>query len=339
MTHPVVSDAQWSQSVEAHLREVTSSIVPGRPDVRELSSIAPDVWLLRLSDGSRVVAKHQFFGLLTRGENFDLLQVEFEVNRALRQAGCHVPVPFGIDPEGQFIFMEYLGDRTFLDVCFGQMPLGCVSRVIAELLLIEETLATQPNWQNRVVLGGHHEDLTNRWRAVEEVALEGLGKTLRIWDAMSCFDRLATSLRTLHGLLAARPATLGTTDYQPRNVMCPAGQRIAFLELGKLGWDWTERRALQYTSPLDCARVSLTSKQSILGELGAAMPSSESRCALDMHHLFFRLILAARDPISADLELLQFPLSDEPTMMTIRRHLREASGRGTHPPFGDLIDG
>ena len=330
MRDAAVDDEQWARLVEDHLRRVTPTLVPGAGRIEHVAVLAPDVWLLHLAGGGRVVAKHQFYGLLTRDEPYDLLQVELDVLRALRRSGHSVPVPFGIDPQGQFIFLEYVGSRTLEDVlCAGEA--GWICRIVPALLNIEQTLAADEQWSARVIRGAEKIDLLRAWSGVETVALQGLTRWAA-WANRPCLiDDLTPVVRSLHRELATHEPTLGATDYQPRNIVCGSGgHRLAFLELGKLGWDWTTRRALQYTTPLREMADSAEMESACLRELSASMPSDSARRSLDAHHLFFRLLLAARDPASAGLALLSESLSDEPSMQTLRRHL-SALPRETRP--------
>jgi hypothetical protein len=321
----VVGDDQWSQAVETHLRRISPSLLPGSPTVQAIHLLAPDVWLLDLDDGGRVVAKHQFYGLLTRDESFDLLQTELDVLRHLRRSGASVPVPFGIDPEGQFIFLEFLGNRTLLDTLEETGTADPIRGVVTQQLCIEQLLADTSVWRDRVIPGGRRQDLARSWKRVEAIALRGLAEALTIMGSLHKMEMLIPLVHSLHERAGRMPPVLGATDYQPRNVMCiDGGRRVAFLELGKLGWDWTERRALQYTTPLESSRLPLAAKRAFLQELATSFPGNAARRALDIHHLFFRLVLAAQDPRKADLELLLLPLSDEPTMASLRHHLNES---------------
>ncbi len=322
---------RWSQAIQAHLRRVAPSIVPGAPSVQDIRPLAPDVWLLHMHDGGRVVAKHQLFGLLTHDEPFDLLRTEFDALRALRQEGASVPVPFGIDSQGQFIFIEYVGDRTLFEALVVDGETECIRHAVNAQIRIEQVLAGDPKWQGRVIPGAERHELAISWHAVEDLALRGLARSLNVLGSTATIEKLQPMIRALHERLGARSVTLGATDYQPRNIMCDrAGPRIAFLEQGKLGWDWTERRALQYTTPLECGDLSLASKWDFLQELVGSFTEVDARRALDAHHLFFRLVLAARDPRMADLDLLRQPLSDDPAMVSFRRHLRESRLNDVH---------
>ena len=323
----VVDDEQWSQAVEIHLRRLAPSLLPGGAAVQTVDLLAPDVWLLHLDDGGCVVAKHQFYGLLTRNESFDLLQTELDVLRYLRKSGASLPVPFGIDPDGQFIFLEFLGNRTLLDALEKTGTAGSIRGVITQQLYIEQLLANTSAWRDRVIPGGRRRDLARSWKRVEAIALRGLTEASATMGSSHKMEMLIPLVRGLHEMVGRTPPVLGATDYQPRNVMCLEGGRVAFLELGKLGWDWTERRALQYTTPLESNSLPLTAKREFLQELVASFPDHAARRTLDIHHLFFRLVLAAQDPRKADLELLLLPLSDEPAMASFRHHLNDSCPR------------
>ena len=343
-----LSDADWEAALRRHLAETLPEVIPGRPALSSLAPLADDVWLAGLSDGGRVVVKHQFYGLLTRDLPHDLLQTEFDVLRALRAAGCPVPVAFGADPEAQVIYLEYGGPRTLAQALTGElMPADDERRAWAQRLLsglvhIESVLAAEPEWEGRAVPGGSRGELAQAWQAATDGAAEGLELTQRLLGTRDGkgAEEVAANLRELADALGQRPPSLGPTDYQPGNVVLDSlGPRLTFLELGKLGWDWTERRAIQYATPVTAPdRPGLVDAQ-MAGEYGSHWGGAEAtarRDALDGHDLIFHLLWARRvcqsggeaDGLATLARRMATPLSGDPQVSGIRRQFGVLAAAG-----------
>jgi hypothetical protein len=321
-----LTDAQWEQRVRARLMVCVPDLLPGTPTVRRITGLADDVWLVDLADGGRLVAKHQFYGIYTRDEPHDLLRVEFDALRHLRQHGGAVPVAFGIDPEMQIILLEYAGRLTLAEQIPSVDPstrrrLG--ARVLAGLFRIESLLAApELEWGARVIPGADPGDLMTRWAEIGEIAVDGLSRLWRARRRDEMTAGLATQLKHLCRRLGERPPSLGATDYQPANIVVDEPcERITFLELAKVGWDWTERRAVQYTTSVDGSGTSLLDSGGV-----AASPLASD--AVDGHHILFLLLLARRflttshGDMSGLVQALVTPLSRDPRALEIRRGLQ-----------------
>ncbi|MFH1569554.1 MAG: hypothetical protein ABIL09_16275 [Gemmatimonadota bacterium] len=320
--------------------------MPGAPAVVSVEPLADEVWLVGLSDGGRLVAKHQFYGLLTHGEPYDLLGTELQVLRALRWVGCPVPGVFGADAGSQLLFLEDAGPRT-LAAALTATPgpraeeRGRWARLLFEgLVQTERVLADEGRWGGSVVPGGSRPDLERAWSAATAAASESLERLLGYLGAPRPEAARHPVLAALEGLTASlgrRPPCLGPTDYQPGNlVLDAAGARLTFLELGKLGWDWSERRAVQYaTCALAPERPGLVDAAAATAwaELAGQEGGGAGRVALDGHHLVYHLLLARR-VLEADLPAaaltrvlgaLGAPLSGDPAALAIRRCLAAAN--------------
>ena len=323
-----LTDAQWTAAVHDRLREVVPGRVPGRPDVAAIHRIAEDVWRLDLSDRGQVVAKQQLQGLLTRGEPHDLVRLEAEVLRHLRQRGCPVPVAFGADPEAQIILLEYAGPRTLAEVLPAEADpatrrrwlrrvwrgIGCIERALSE-----------GEWEGRVAPGASRRDLERAWGRAGEEAVSVLRDLLRPGGGSSSLAE--GLLLRLHRRLGRLPPRLGPTDYQPGNIVVDGGgERLTFIELSKIGWDWTPRRAVQYTSIAD-AEGAVETCLLDPGSLAGCGLDEGPRSSLDGHHLIYHLLLAGRrrrdgavlpPPLARKLTE---PLSADPLTAELRRRL------------------
>lgn len=289
--------------MRARLVDCVPALMPGGPTAVALSSLADDVWLVELADGGRAVAKHQFYGLLTRDEPYDLLRVEVDVLGYLRRCGCPVPFPFGFDRGGQFVLLEYAGPTTLAAALRQPPPVArrrlWAGKLLGGLVRIEAALAVDaPDWGGRVVPGASRADLSASWRQAVLAAAEGLRLLLDELGGPSERVGLEAVLQQLAADLGDREPSLGPTDYGAGNVVLDAtGERLTFLELGKLGWDWTERRALQYTTCVELEEpLGLLDRRAVeaYGGLWDRALAPARVAALDGHRLIFYLLLARR---------------------------------------------
>ena len=257
-----------------------------------------EVWRVEAEDGRKVVVKQQLFGFLTRGKAYDLLRVECDVLGLLRGAGCPVPAVLSIDEEAQCIFLEWVGDRT-LDTAIQAGERAPARAAVAGVCAIERTLAAHAEkWIPRVAPGVGRDDLAVSWDGVLARAEVGLGRMMHRLGRS--FDPAASEalLQQMHGWLAARPPALGSSDYNPRNVVVDSsGSGVRFLEFAKIGWDWTERRLVQYNTSIGSGRVD-GQMQTLVDAESARYYAEMSDCAddaraLDYHKLFFLLQGAA----------------------------------------------
>ncbi len=322
-----LTDAQWDQQVRARLLTTVADLVPGSPTIHTISEWADDVWFVDLVGGGRIVAKHQFYGLVTRDTPHDLLQVEFDVSRYLRAHGGAVPIVFGIDPGAQMILLEFVGCQTFADVLAGTFATGTrrylAGRALRELACIEARLAdAEFAGDKRVIPGASIDDLAVAWAPVVAGAIDGLHRLWHRHCGAPPPNVLVNAIETLWQRLRARQPSLGATDYQPANIVVDeAHRRVTFLELSKLGWDWTERRAVQYTTSVDGSGMSLL-------DTDVVDVCCLDSAALDGHLVIFQLLLARRILQSGDVDSrrlareLAVPLSDDVDTLEVRRCLQ-----------------
>lgn len=321
------TDAQWNEQVCARLMACIPDLVPGSPAVLSINRWVEDVWLVELAEGGRIIAKQQFYGLLTRDEPHDLLQVEFDALRYLRRCGAAVPMPFGIDPEAQIILLEYAGRETVADVLVTPLEASTrrqlAAQILRQLTRIETHLQeAQIDWSSRVIPGASAKELTTDWADVPRLATKAL---LGLWRR-SCgsepAEALVAQVLLLCERLGRRTPKLGISDYQPANIVVDEQRRrVTFLELSKLGWDWTERRAVQYTTSVGGSGISLLD-----ADVVAQSPLDGD--ALDGHHILFLLLLAGRmlatdkGDITGLARALGTPLSRDPITTELRRGLQ-----------------
>jgi hypothetical protein len=270
---------------EEYLRAQLPRLIPGAA-VARVAPLAEEVWQVGLGDGRLLVAKHQRWGFLTQGEPWDLLAVETEVLGLLGRAGCPVPQVLGSDPRTQFIFLEHCGSHTLEDLHHpAHLP-----QVAEGLRHIEAVLRQhQDHLLPLVAPQAQVSCLHAAWTQAAFRAGQGL-----VWLAgqRGAGAAVRQMLRQICAFLAARPPCLGTIDYNPRNIVVDRiGGPVRFVEFAKIGWDWTERRLVQYTNTLKCGFACLLDQDQLEGWAGRT--GREAARALEYHHLIFWLNAAA----------------------------------------------
>ena len=250
--------------------------------------------------GERVVAKHQVFAASVEAPADDLLEVEARVLELLAAASCPVPRVLGTDPETRFIFFEHRGRSTLDDLC-QTMKAGsaALSRaVVGGFCEIESVFAARR--EELVPLesqAGTRRQLALRDRRSLRGAEEGLARLAGGSRATKSEIRhLIDLLRAITERLGSRPPTLGCMDYNARNIVVEEStHRPCFIEFAKIGWDWPERRLVQYATSMGAGRedgsfVGLIDCQ--VTDYYAAQDADDhpgKALALDGHHLHFSL--------------------------------------------------
>lgn len=330
----------------ARLWTSAPSVFPDQPPVAWVEAVTADVWRVEFADGRRLVAKHPLFGWATQGMPHDLLAVEERVLGLLAESGCPVPRFLGVDGEAQLIFLEDCGPRT-LDDELQEAPEA--SRAQYAPLAINGLGAIEQGFQKGlsellpcVSPAADQTSLARAWAAAGVGAGQGLAYLLAARPAwQSVADR---RLQEILKALAARRPSLGSVDYNARNVVVdPARGRLSFIEFSAIGWDWPERRLVQYTSSLGAGRPD-GNFQPLLDRQVAALYAGcgGDLQALDYHYLIFllnavarlgaalkrpeeeasRALLAAwqnpRQRLARLVEKLAAPLSDDPLASELR---------------------
>lgn len=302
-------------TAEAYLRQRTAALLPGGPALQNIVELAAGVWQINLAEGGKLVAKYQAHGWLAAGTAHDLLAVERQVLDLLLAAACPVPRILAIDPETQFIFFEYRGDHTLDDMCQENATgLQTLARhIISGFCQIERTLTAHIEVLDSLI---HPAATLKHLRTT----IDHIGA-----QAHSGLDYLLNSSAAsapradLHDLLdrivqhsGATAPTLGSTDYNARNIVVDrASRRPSFIEFAKLGWDWPERRLVQYLTSLGGGHPngrfhSLVNPNSAKWYARCAGGDADDRIlALDSHHILFHLNAAAL--LSKALETPQQP--------------------------------
>ena len=294
----------WS-SPEAYLRARTPALLPGDPGVEDIAPLAPHVWEVALEGRQKLVAKFQLFGAHTRGRAHDLLEVEQVVLDLLGNQGCPVPRLLGLDAETGFVFFEHCGTHTLDDLVQERGAAGAADytrQAIAGLCRIEEAMGRNRRLLEPLVCPtGGAPRLLLAWEQAGLRARRGLERILRFHRSAGApaAARCRSLLDEILKRLAGRSPVPGTTDYNARNIVIdPSSSRLTFIEFAKIGWDWSERRLVQYTASMGAGRpdgsfASLLDRDAVRRYAAAARDPGGRTLALDGHHIVFHLNAAA----------------------------------------------
>ena len=298
------------------IRHALSGLLPDRPNrvcIRPLpggEARGHTVWKVTTPTGACLAVKQQTFAPLTRNRPYDLLEVEKTVCRLLRAEGCPLPEVYATEPEYSLIFFEWCGRLTLDDICQEATPpvrSSFADRTVDGFAAVQAAFQTHtPALSQRAFPGCDPKGLLESWQE----ATDGLERALP--HLVAHFNPASTPQAVAHRLwpalvadLEAAPPTLGTTDYNARNVVVnPEPEDLTFIEFSKLGWDWPERRLVQYTTGLGAGRPDgrfrslltprTTARYTDRAANGrSATPEAIAR-RLDGHHLTFHLLAGCR---------------------------------------------
>ena len=271
------------------------------------TELASGVWRVDLDGGRLAVAKRQPFAGLTRGRADDLLAVEQRVLALLRERNCPVPRVLGADPSAGLIFFEHVGEETLDDAVRSAGPNRLQrlrERLVDGFLRLDQAFACcRQELEPHVSPAASRDRLPAALDQARDGARDGLQGLLRRCGRApsgSALRELEERLDELCSRLAVEEPRLGSTDYNARNVVVDSGiDAVTFIEFAKIGWDWPERRLVQYATGLGAgARGGFAGllDRAAAGRYARSAPGDPARraLALDGHHLLFHLNAAAR---------------------------------------------
>lgn len=267
----------------------------------------PSVQRLLFADGTHVIAKRYLFYPMTAGHPHDLLETETEVTRQLSEAGCRTPAVLATDPAQGIIYFEYVPGPTLDDAMQTSDPVTrarLADRVVDAFVAMQETFVNaEDTLEHRVAPGTDPE--TVRSNFVD--AVEGMGFPV------------GTNAVDLARELATHPLQLGPTDYNARNILITNDDTPCFIDLGKVGYDWPERRLVQYATSLGANRPGARVK-SLLDPIAVERwrRHGGATTTLDGHHFLLHAIAAARG-LPQSRALLLTKLSEDERVGELRR--------------------
>lgn len=283
-----------------------------------LGGIHPNVSRLTFADGTCLIAKRSLFYPQTRGKPYDLLDTEVTVTTLLSDAGLAVASVRAVDREEGMVYLEEIAGSTLDDAIQTSSPLDRArlsDRVIEVVGALGAALhAHEGALADRIAPGGDAESVRARF--------------------LSLIDHLpspphTTRLTELIETLADRPMTIGPTDYNARNIIISLDETPHFIDLAKVGYDWPERRLIQYVTSLGAGRPGSTVTTLLdsvsIQHYGAQ--STRARRSLDAHHFLFHT-LALVGGLHVAQPALITPLSDWKIVKEARMTISKASQTG-----------
>lgn len=265
-----------------------------------------NLWQVRV-DAQKYLLKQHFITRPVGDSAFTPLEVESSVLTALRKTGCSVPkVVWQSDPDF-CLLLEWCGESALDDVA-QTTPLESLKEIVIDALCefcdIEKSFADRhadfasyvysldyPTYLRQTM-----DDMLDRGRKTMGyiAGLSGESAASELDDLWSKFSQ------TLH----VNSATLGSLDYNSRNIVVDAAA-ISFIDFGSVGWDWSERRIVQFFNSLGANRergnfVNLLNRDVIHAYAKQAVTyrsgSSEEHifAQLDYHNILFYLSIVHR---------------------------------------------
>ena len=243
------------------------------------------------------------------------LQTEATVLATLHRNGCRVPKVVWTSEPLQALLLEWCGEHT-LDTLAqrhqGARPPAIVGRVLKELCQMETSFVENAEFLKPYVFGFDS-------RATLERLLEQGKRTLGY-----LLTPISTQVQNAWDALSVRlldaPTTLGTLDYNARNVVV-AGGKPTFIDFGSIGWDWQERRLVQLFNSIGAFTeganfVSLLNRE-LVHHYATWVATHRETCSpsaiatrVDAHQLLFylsvvhRLLRVVARPETADSQML-----------------------------------
>ena len=293
------------------------------------------VWKVT-TDRSVFAVKHHIFASLTRSKPYHLLTVEQKVTNHLLANGVSVPRIIATDHD--IVIYEWCGDHTLDDICQTADPRPFSQSVINTLCALEKAFYKHGSkFTPHIAPGCSADDLREQWHNTIQALTETLSALVRDPNAP---DLLSTWETLVNELIHAPPA-LGPTDYNARNIACPNPETATVLELAKIGYDWPERRLIQYTTSLGAhkprSRViglltpSLVRHYAHFASKLYSTPPETILFRLDAHHLIYHLFAAhiclttppwqnIKTRLAQHNNLISQPLSDHPLINKFRAY-------------------
>ncbi|MDA0709752.1 MAG: hypothetical protein O3B73_06025 [bacterium] len=284
------------------------ALVPDHPVLVGLAPVSESrfhtVWKAVTADGRVFAVKHHLFAALPRGKPYDLIATDVRVTALLRAAGVSVPEVMAANAGDGLTVYRWSGEETLDDHCQQPDAMPVADKVLDLLVGLASTFERhKADLATRVAPGGRPDEVLASFADLTEpigAFLPDLIHQLtgvRPPDAPEHWDAIL-------GIIHAAPLALGPTDYNARNIVLSDALKPSVLECAKIGYDWPERRIIQYTtSPgahlpngrmiglLSPAHAGLWAEQS------AAFRSESAGQILahyDRHHFIFHVLAACQ---------------------------------------------
>ena len=258
-------------------------------------------------DGQSYLLKQHFITRPIGDSVFSPFEVESSVLSTLRDAGCSVPNVVWHSAPDFCLLLEWCGESTLDDVA-QSTPLESlketVTGALGEFCHIEKSFADRCAEFAPYVYALDYP--TYLRQSMKDMLTQG--RITMNYLARSCGESLSSDFDEFWSnyskTLQENSATLGVLDYNARNIVINAGEST-FVDFGSVGWDWSERRIVQFFNSLGANReggnfVNLLNREVIDAYANRAVAHRPGTTVgniiaqLDYHNILFYLSVVHR---------------------------------------------
>lgn len=257
--------------------------------------------------GQNYLLKQHFIAHPISDSEFTPFEIESFVLTKLREAGCSVPKVVWQSDSDLCLLLEWRGEST-LDDLAQATPLEALKETVTDAL--GEFYRIEKSFANlRADFAPYVYPLdypTYLCQTMDEMLDRGR-KTMKYLARLSGepspsdLDKLWSNFTQA---IRRDSATLGVLDYNARNIVVDT-DGISFVDFGSIGWDWSERRVVQFFNSLGANReggnfVNLLNRDVIRAYASRAI-TYRSDCSeeeiitqIDCHNILFYLSIVHR---------------------------------------------
>ena len=258
-------------------------------------------------DGQSYLLKQYFITRPIGDSVFSPFEIESSVLSTLYDAGCSVPNIVWHSAPDFYLLLEWCGESTLDDVA-QTTPLESLKETatgaLGEFCHIEKSFVVHLAEFSPYIYALDYPTCLRQ--SMKDMLVQGR-KTMN-YLARSCGESLSSDFDELWSKfsepLQENSATMGVLDYNARNIVIDAGEST-FVDFGSIGWDWSERRIVQFFNSLGANReggnfVNLLDREIIGAYVNRAVAyrqgTTESNIVaqLDYHNILFYLSVVHR---------------------------------------------
>ncbi len=288
-------NTQLRAELRAHFGKAASAL-EFRP-VMHGQRLKRNVWHVSIGAESYLLKRHRSAAPAFAG-GYTAFEIERRVLSVLHRNGCRVPKVIWHAADARLLLLENCGAPT-LDSLAQREPLSRLAPIVATavraLCRIESVFR-----ENAAALTPYIFSF-DRESALTQLLEQG-ERTLRyLCDPLpaSAAAAVARAWGGVSAQLHSAPATLDSLDYQSRNIVV-SGETPTFLDFGSIGWEWQERRLIQYFNSIgadqaDATFVSLLTREQVemyarwVSDHRESCSADAVAARVDGHHLLFYL--------------------------------------------------
>ena len=276
--------------------------VPNHPQIDTIHPTSQSryhtVWKVTTTDQNHFAIKHHLFASLTQNKPYDLLQVEKQVTSCLLDDDVPVPPIVATIPQEGLIIYDWCGDQTLDDVCQHHLPQSLPQKIINTLRHLEHSFQKHtPQLTPYIAPGSTQQDTQTAFKEATTTLTQALPHLIPPNNHSQ--TQLQKHWQNIQTQIQKAPLSLGPTDYNARNIVLSNTHQPHILELAKIGYDWPERRLVQYTTSLGahlstgqiigCITPQIAQNYAQKAAQNRTTSADQILTTLDRHHLIFYL--------------------------------------------------